>query len=204
MTSGPVSRGGTRRVAGAAAAHDLAPEATGTPGGRGLPTWAERCVYGVPSHVTRDGLGARRAQGWEAVRERFAPSTTLVRQLEHGPAHQRRRTQWRPRLVDCVPPSHGPVRRASSPPSDSTDTPVERGGGILDHHGNGTWLDAIAPVLPCAQTMPWQGQHPSVALVTTTEETGVTLTKDAMPRVAAQITRLPDLGKWCKDIVPPG
>ena len=32
---------------------------------------------------------------------------------------------------------------------------------------------------------------------------GVTLTKDAMQRVEAQIKRLPDLEKWFVDIVPP-
>jgi len=42
-----------------------------------------------------------------------------------------------------------------------------------------------------------------VELVTTAYETGVTLTKDAMQRVEARIKRLPDLGKWFVDIVPP-
>jgi len=49
-----------------------------------------------------------------------------------------------------------------------------------------------------------QGQHPIVELVNTTYETGVTLTKDALQRVEAQIKRLPDWGKWFIDIVPPG
>ena len=41
-----------------------------------------------------------------------------------------------------------------------------------------------------------------VALVTTIYQTGVKLTKEAMEQVEAQITRLPNLGKWFVDISP--
>ena len=51
--------------------------------------------------------------------------------------------------------------------------------------------------------MTWSGKHPVVALVTTTYQTGVTLTKDAMETVEAQLQRLPGLGKWFVDIVAP-
>jgi len=51
--------------------------------------------------------------------------------------------------------------------------------------------------------MTWNGKHPVVALVTATYQTGVTLTKDAMETVEAQIKRLPALGKWFVDIVVP-
>ena len=50
--------------------------------------------------------------------------------------------------------------------------------------------------------MTWKGTHPIVALVTTTYQTGVTLTKEAMEAVEAKIKRLPHLGKWLVDIVP--
>jgi hypothetical protein len=50
--------------------------------------------------------------------------------------------------------------------------------------------------------MTWHGKHPIVALVTT-YQTGVTLTREAMEAVEAQIKRLPDLGQWFVDIVPP-
>jgi hypothetical protein len=58
-------------------------------------------------------------------------------------------------------------------------------------------------VLQFAKTMTWEGKHAVVQRVTTVYETGVTLTKDAMQRVEAQIKRLPDLEKWFVDIVPP-
>ena len=38
--------------------------------------------------------------------------------------------------------------------------------------------------------------------MTTTYQTGVTLIKEAMEAVEAQITRLPGLEKWFVDIVP--
>jgi len=42
-----------------------------------------------------------------------------------------------------------------------------------------------------------------VELVTTTYHTGVTLTKEAMDHVEAQLKRLAHLGKWFVDIVCP-
>jgi hypothetical protein len=47
-----------------------------------------------------------------------------------------------------------------------------------------------------------------VELVTTTDRTGMTLTKEAMDRVEAQLKRLSPLGKWfvdigCPDCPPP-
>jgi DDE family transposase len=64
-------------------------------------------------------------------------------------------------------------------------------------------LDSIDTVLQWARTMTWNGKHPIVALVTTTYHTGVKLTQAAMEAVEAQIKRLPALGKWCVDLVPP-
>ena len=201
---GPFSRGGKSRVAVAAADHDFAPEATVTPVGLFLPSLGELFVYGVTSKVTSDCLVDRLAQWWEAVRERFAHITTLVINLDNGPENHSRRTQFMQRLVDFVQHYHVTVRLAYYPPYYSTYNPVERCWGILENHWNGTLLDSIDTVLQFAKTMTWQGQHPIVELVTTTYETGVTLTKDAMQRVEAQIKRLPDLGKWFIDIVPPG
>jgi hypothetical protein len=49
--------------------------------------------------------------------------------------------------------------------------------------------------------MTWKGYHPVVELVSTVYQTGVTLTKDAMDQVEAQLERLPTLGKWFVDII---
>ncbi len=74
--------------------------------------------------------------------------------------------------------------------------------GDSGNHWNGSLLDSIDAVIQFATTMTWKGMHPVVELVTTIYQTGVKLTKEAMDLVEAQITRLPDLGKWFVDIVP--
>jgi Rhodopirellula transposase DDE domain len=108
-----------------------------------------------------------------------------------------------PRLVECVQPDRVTLRLADSPPSHRKDNPIERCWGLLEQHGRGPLLDAIDPGLPFARTMPWNGRHPVVDLVTTTSQTGVTVTRDAMATVEAQRQRLPDLGTWFVDILSP-
>jgi len=130
VTVGPCARGGQRRLQGEAADHDCQPRATVTPVGLVLPTWEARLVDGVPANVTRDCRVDRRAQGWEAVRERVAPSTPLVIHGDHGPENQSRRTQGMPRRVKLVPQSRVTVRLASSPPSQSKYNPIARWWGI--------------------------------------------------------------------------
>ena len=200
---GPFSRGGKSRIQVAAADHDFAPEATVTPVGIFLPTLAELFIYGVTSHVTSDCLVDCLAQWWETVRARFAHITTLVVNLDNGPENHSRRTQFMQRLVDFVRHYRVTVRLAYYPPYHSKYNPIERCWGILENHWNGTLLDSIDAVLAFARTMPWQGRHPVVHLVTATYETGVKLTKDAMQQIETQLQRLPALGKWFVDIVAP-
>jgi hypothetical protein len=198
---GPFARGGKARVYVAAADHDFHPVATVTPVGIFLPTLEELFIYGVTSKVTSDCLVDRLAQWWESVRERFAAMTTLVITLDNGPEHHSRRTQVMRRIVDFVPQYQVTVRLAYYPPYHSKYNPIERCWGILENHWNGSLLDAIDAVLQCAATMSWKGMHPVVTLVTTTYQTGVTLTKDAMEAVETQLTRLPRLKKWFVDVV---
>ena len=160
-------------------------------------------MYGVTSKGPSDCLVDRLAQWWEVVRERFAPSTTLVINVDNGPENHSRRTQCMQRLVAFVQQYRVMIRLAYSPPSHSKYNPIERCWGILENHWNGTLLDSIDTVLQFARTMTWHGSHPVVDLVTTTYQTGVTLTKDAMETVEAQLQRLPDLGKWFVDIISP-
>jgi hypothetical protein len=106
------------------------------------------------------------------------------------------------RLVDFAHHSGLTVRLASYPPYQSKYNPIERCWGILENHGNGALLDSIEAVLRCATTMTWKGQGPVVELVTTTYQTGVKLTQEAMKIVEAQIQRLPGLDTWFVDILP--
>jgi hypothetical protein len=139
---------------------------------------------------------------WETVRERFGHITMLVINLDNGPENHSRRTQFMQRIVDFVQQYGIAVRLAYYPPYHSKYNPVERCWGILENHWNGSLLDSVAAVIQFAATMTWNGQPPVVELVTTIYQTGVKLTKDAMDLVEAQLTRLPDLGKWFVDIVP--
>lgn len=200
---GPFTRGGKSRVQVDAADHDFQPEGTVTPVGIFLPASDELFLYAVRSKVTSDCLVDRLAQWWEAVRERFGHITTLVINLDTGPENHSRRTQFMHRLVAFVQHYQVRVRLAYYPPYHSKYNAIERCWGILENHWNGTLLDAVETILQFAGSMTWKGNHPVVELVTTTYQTGVKLTKEAMAVVEAQIERLPHLEKWFVDIVYP-
>ncbi len=200
---GPFSRGGTSRVAVQAADHDFQPEATVTPVGLFLPQYDELFLYGVTSRVTSDCLVDRLEAWWATVQERFAHITTLVLNLDNGPENHSRRTQFMGRLVGFVAATGLTVRLAYYPPYHSKYNPIERCWGILEHHWNGTLLDSVEAVLGFAGTMRWKGKTPVVQVVTTTYQTGVALTKEAMAEVETQLARLLGLEKWFIDIVPP-
>jgi hypothetical protein len=124
-------------------------------------------LSGLPSQVTRAGLGERRAPWGEAVRERCAPLTpwgSRGRRVQSSlGAAPSAGSGWgrvgRPLVCPCGSPLlHRPHRQYH---------PSERWWGILAHQGHGTCLDSLDAVLPRARTMPWQGPPPVVALVTT-------------------------------------
>jgi len=171
-----------------------------TPVGIFLPTTDELFLYGVTSKVTSDCLVDRLAQWWEAVRARFAHITTLVINLDNGPENHSRRTQFMQRIIEFVQHYQVSLRLAYYPPYHSKYNPVERCWGILENHWNGALLDSIDTVLQYAASMTWKGAHPVVERVTTTYQTGVKLTKEAMEIVETQLTRLPELTKWFVDI----
>ncbi len=197
---GPFARGGKSRAEVQAADHDFQPEGTVTPVGIFLPATDELFLYGVTSKVTSDCVVDRLAQWWTRVRERFAHITTLVINLDNGPENHSRRTQFMQRILTFVQQYQVSIRLAYYPPYHSKYNPVERCWGILENHWNGALLDSVDAVLQYAATMTWKGEHPSVELVTTTYQTGVTLTKEAMEVVETQLTRLPGLAKWFVDI----
>jgi transposase len=200
---GPFARGGKSRVLTKAADHDFEPTATVTPVGIFLPASDELFLYAVTSKVTSDCLVDRLIDWWESVKERFSHITTLLINLDNGPENQSRRTQFMHRLVEFVQRYHLTIRLAYSPPYHSKYNPIERCWGILEQHWNGTLLDSLDAVIQYARTMTWKGNHPLVALVTTTYQTGVKLTKKAMKVVETQLERVPHLGKWFVDIQSP-
>ena len=197
---GPFARGGKSRVPTQAADHDFEATATVTPVGILLPASDELFLYGVTSKVTSDCLVDRLVDWWETVKERFAHITTLVINLDNGPESHSRRTQFMQRLVEFTQRFHLSIRLAYYPPYHSKYNPIERCWGILEHHWNGALLDSVEAVIQYASTMTWKGKHPVVTLVTTTYQTGVKLTKEAMDLVESQMQRLPSLRKWFVDI----
>ena len=198
---GPFSRGGTSRVAVKAADHDFQPAATVTPVGIFLPASDELFLSLVTSKVTSDCLVDCLLQWWTRVRGRFAHITTLVLNLDNGPENHSRRTQFMLRLLEFAQQTGLHLRLAYYPPYHSKYNPVERCWGILENHWHGSLLDSLETVLTFAATMTWKGAHPIVELVTTTYQSGVKLSQEAMAQVEAQLERLPDLEKWFVDIV---
>ncbi len=198
---GPFSRRGTSRSAVKAADHDFQPEATVTPVGIFLPEFDELFLYAVTSKVTSDCLVDRLIQWWERVRVRFAHITTVVINLDNGPENHSRRKQFMLRLLAFAQHYGLTIRLAYYPPYHSKYNPVERCWGILENHWNGALLDSLEAVLAFAASMTWKGCHPVVELVSTVYQTGVTLSKDGMDQVEAQLERLPALGKWFVNII---
>jgi hypothetical protein len=197
---GPFARGGMSRVPTKAADHDFQPTATVTPVGIFLLASDEVFFYGVTSKVTSDCLVDRLVDWWETVKERFSHIKTLLINLDNGPENHSRRTQFMQRLLEFVQCYHITVRLAYYPPYHSKYNPIERCWGILEQHWNGSLLDSIDAVIKSAKTMTWKGKNPVVELVTTTYQTGVKLTKEAMDAVETQLQRLPSLEKWFVDI----
>ena len=200
---GPFARGGKSRVTTKAADHDFKPVASVTPVGIFQPASDELFLYGVTSKVTSDCLVDRLIDWWETVKERFSHITTLLINLDNGPESHSRRTQFMQRLVEFAQRYHLTIRLAYYPPYHSKYNPIERCWGILEQHWNGALLDSVDAVIHYASTMTWKGNHPVVALVTTTYQTGVKLTKKAMKVVESQLERLPHLDKWFVDIECP-
>ena len=199
---GPFSRRGKRRVPVAAADHDFQPAATVTPVGILLPATDELFLYAVTSRVTSDCLADRLVPWWETARARFAHVTTLVLNLDNGPEHHSHRTQFVARLAQFAATYGVTIRLAYYPPYHSKYNPVERCWGVLEQHWNGSLRETLDAVLGFAATMTWKGARPSVALVTTAYERGVTLTREAMAAVEAHLVRHPALGKWFVDVLP--
>ena len=137
----------------------------------------------------------------ERVRERYAHISMLVLNLDNGPENHSHRTQFMARLVAFVAQFGVSVRLAYYPPYHSKYNAVERCWGILELHWNGALLDALHAVVAYSASMTWKGRQPLVDVVTTVYQTGVTLTKEAMVAVEAQIDRLPGLDKWFVDIL---
>jgi hypothetical protein len=199
---GQFSRNGVSRVPTKALDHDFHADKKVTPLGFLLPKQDELTIYTVTTRVTSDCIVDCLANWWADVRSRFPDVTTLMLNLDNGPDCNSHRTQFMARLVNFVNDTGMTVRLAYYPPYHSKYNPVERCWGILENHWNGSLLDSVEAVVRFASSMTWKGLHPTVNLVKTMYEKGVTLTKDQMREVEKRLRRLPGLENWFVDIQP--
>ena len=114
---------------------------------------------------------------------------TIQSAAKHMSGHRRRAFQAEVALQYCA----GSARRAES---------VERCGGILENHGNGTLLSSIEHTLAWAASMTWRGVQPIVQLSQPIYETGVSITKRAFASVAARLQRSAELPRGSVTIEP--
>jgi hypothetical protein len=115
---------------------------------------------------------------------------------DNGPESSGVRTQFLHRLVQGVDTIGKPIQLLYYPPYHSKYNPIERCGGILELHGNGTQLRDVDTRLEWAKRMTWKGITPRVTLSRKVYAKGVTLSKTAMQAVEARLERNPLLPKW--------
>lgn len=199
---GPFSRRGKTRVTVKAADHDFEPDETLTPFGIFLPQYDELHLYFTTSRVTSDFIVDCLHDLWSSEGARFPQVKTLLLDLDNGPENHSRRTQFMYRITALVDAFQMTVQLAYYPPYHSKYNPIERVWGVMENHWNGSLLDSVDTVLNFAQTMTWNGHHPTVNWVDKTYETGVRLTQKAMAELEKRFERLPGLEKWFVRIVP--
>jgi len=199
---GPFSRRGQTRVQIRAMDHDFRPDQTLTPWGIFLPDHNELYLYFTASKVTPDFIADCLADFWQMVSWRFPQVTTLLLNQDNGPENNSRRTQFMKRVTEFADQFQLTVVLAYYPPYHSKYNPIERTWGILEKHWNGSLLDTVNTVLKFAETMTWNGIHPSVKLVEKVYKTGVRLTQKKMDELEKRFERLSHLGKWFVKIAP--
>lgn len=133
----------------------------------------------MTTQVISDCLADGLETFWSGQRDRCPQVDTWLLNLGNGPECHSRRTQFIARLVEFVKKTGLTVRLAYYPSDHSRYNPVERCWGTLDHHWNGSLLDAVEAVERFAASMTWKGKHPNVKRVTTLYKTGVKLAKEA-------------------------
>jgi len=199
---GEFSRGGKNRVATVAADHDFRPDELCTPFGVFLPKNGDLHFHFTCSSVTADFEVDTLSLWWESARQRFPAVKTLVINLDNGPEHHSRRTQFIKRIVEFADYYRIHVRLAYYPPYHSKYNPVERCWGVLENHWNGSLLDSVEATLGFARSMTWKGTHPEVVLREGIYETGKRLKPSEMAKLERRLNRHPELPKWFVDIPP--
>jgi hypothetical protein len=197
---GCYSRKGRSRVLKKAADHDFRAKETLTPYGVLLPRYDDLSLYFTTSRVTSDFMVDVLDRWWRGGRGRFPLVRTLVINQDNGPESKSRRTQLLKRMVGFAREHRLLVRLAYYPPYHSKYNPIEHCWGVLENHWNGDILDSREAVVRFAESMTWNGKHPTVSVLTDTYPKGVRLSKKEMLEVEKEVRRLPDLDDWFVDI----
>ena len=91
------------------------------------------------------------------------------------------------RLVEFSDQTGLEIELVYYPPYHSKYNSVERCGGILEEHWNGTLLNSVTTVLEWARSMTWKGTHPVVRLLDRVYEKGVRVAKKAFQTIANRL-----------------
>lgn len=199
---GGFSRGGKSRVKTEGADHDFRPDEVLTPYGLLAPAEGDLHLAFTTSKATADFEADAIEAWWESVRCRYPAVRMLVVNLDNGPEHHSRRTQFMKRMTEFADRYGITVRLAYYPPYHSKYNPIERCWGILENHWNGSILDSREAALGFAGSMTWKGRHPTVSLTEAAYETGRRLTDKEMTALEERFHRDPHLPKWFVDIPP--
>lgn len=197
---GGYSRKGKSRVRTKADGHDYRAKEILTPYGLLLPRYDDLWLYLTTSRVTSDFMVDVLDGWWLLHQERFPLVKTLVINQDNGPENKSRRTQFLKRMVQFARERRLLVRLAYYPPYHGKYNPIEHCWGVLENHWNGDLLDSREAVLGFAQSMTWNGKHPTVKVLTDVYPKGVRLPKKEMLLVEEEVNRLPDLDDWFVDI----
>ena len=150
------------------------------------------------SDFIADGLDC-----WWMERKALYPGIERLHiELDNGPEIGSSRTQFMNRLVGFADRHQVGIELVYLPPYHSKYNPIERCGGILEKHWNGTLLNSVEQVLNWAGTMTWRTIHPLIREITTTYERGVRLTKAQFGPIAERLIRSATLPKWSLRIQP--
>ena len=197
-----MTAGEKNRVPIQAADHDFKPIDTVTPFGIFLPASNELWLRFVCSKLTADAIVDGLEDWWQQVKARFPHIHRWVINVDNGPEHHSRRTQFMARLVTLAQREQITIQLAYYPPYHSKYNPVERTFGWLEQHWRGALLDSLETVIRYAQSLSFKGHHPTVSLLRQRYPTGVKLTQSAMAALESKLHRLPGLEKWFVEIVP--
>lgn len=198
---GEFSRGGYCRVERRALDHDFDPKYILVPVGLFLPKYNESYMDlyfdRAPADAWVDSLDAL----WQRECHRFPHTKQLLLNLDNGPENNSYRTQFMARLVEFANKTGLILTLAYYPPYQSKYNAVERYWGVVENTWSGELLDTIEAVVGFASSVTYNGVQTVVRLIDKVYDKGVSVTKEVMRQVNAQLMRAAQIPKYLVTIV---